>query len=194
MVMKRNLRQLSSWYFLIAFVAATGIFVFSYRNNNLTALRLRDQLLADDKAGLHVEKSLGDLRGYIYSHMNANLSGGPGSIYPPIQLTGTYQRAVEQAKQRADAANAQAKIDAVAACEAQFPGRRTGYLLCLQNYEAAHTAVPQTIPDSLYKFDFVAPTWSPDKAGWSLVAAALFLMLFLIRFVAEIWLRHSLQD
>jgi len=190
----RQLRYVSYWYFLIAAVICGLLFVFAYRNNNLTALKLRDQLISADKAGNHVQESLNTLRSYIYGHMNANLAGGPGAIYPPIQLQGTYERAVASAKQKADTANAEVAAKAQSVCNQQFPGASTGYLLCVQTYEADHQVKPQQIPDSLYKFDFAAPRWSPDLAGWMLVLTTLFFIIFLIRLVLEFWLRYNLKQ
>lgn len=189
----RQLRRLSYWYFLIAFVASSFVFILAYRNNNLTALRLRDQLLANDQAGTHVEESLDSLRSYIYGHMNASLAGGPDSIYPPIQLKGTYNRMVAAEQQQVAASNAQIAVQADNSCLGQFPGEKTGYLLCVQNYEAGHDVMAQPIPADLYKFDFISPRWSPDLAGWSLVLAIVFLVLFVFRYGLELWLHYNLS-
>ena len=36
------------------------------------------------------------------------------------------------------------------------------------------------IPVSLYEFDFISPTWSPDLAGWSMLAAIVLAVLTVI--------------
>jgi preprotein translocase subunit SecF len=51
-----------------------------------------------------------------------------------------------------------------------------------------HGAKPANIPQGLYQFDFVSPTWSPELAGWSLVATIIFLIGFIVSF-----LRHKLK-
>jgi hypothetical protein len=50
--------------------------------------------------------------------------------------------------------------------------------------------VPNISP-SLYEFDFVSPTWSPDLAGWSLVASTMLLLLFISLVIAGKWLSKS---
>jgi hypothetical protein len=52
---------------------------------------------------------------------------------------------------------------------------------CIQQYVQSHskTAVTATIPDALYKFSFVSPSWSPDLAGWSLLIALLSWVFFI---------------
>lgn len=185
----RQLHIINQWYFLIAAIIVGVIFIFAYRQNNLTAIRLRDKVLQVDKNNGDVETALRDLRIYTYRHMNANLRGGPGSIYPPIQLKDRYDRLVAGERSRVDQANAQAIQDSKVACSGNAER-----LLCEQRYTTGHTAVPQPIPDSLYKFDFVAPPWSPDLAGWSLVFCFVLMLLFIIRFIAERWLRYSISQ
>jgi hypothetical protein len=166
-----------------------SLFVYTSRQNNLTAIRLRDKVLQVDKKNGDVEAALRELRSYTYAHMNSSLKGGQGSIYPPIQLKDRYDRLVAAEKARVEQANAQVTKGASAAC-AGNPTR----LLCEQRYVVDHTQVAQPIPDALYKFDFVSPNWSPDVAGFSLLGSIIFLALFLIRFITERWLRHSLKQ
>ncbi|GAC1387461.1 MAG: hypothetical protein NVS1B7_1060 [Candidatus Saccharimonadales bacterium] len=189
----RIIRRLSYVYFLVVFIISSVIFIFAYRANNVTAIKLRDQLLSADKQGAQVEESLARLRIFTYGHMNANLVGGSNSIYPPIQLQGTYQRLIASEQKRVNDANAQTSVEAQANCNQQFPGAKTGYLLCVQNYEASHAATAQAIPDGLYKFDFISPRWSPDAAGWSLVVAMLAFTTFIIRLGLDAWLRYILK-
>lgn len=191
-----KLRPISYWYFLIAFVASAIITVAALRQNNLTALRLRDQVLEVDKQNGDVEGALKDLREYVYGHMNTDLATNNG-IYPPIQLKYRYERLLAAQEAKAPD-NTKIYNDAQNYCEQQFPSGLSGRnrLPCIQQYLDSHHAVQPnlTIPDSLYKFDFASPVWSPDLAGWSLVAAVIFLLLFIARFSLERWLRHSLNE
>lgn len=192
-----KLHVLSYWYFLIGFVIWTGIAVGALRSNNLTALKLRDQVLAVDQANGDVEAALRELRQYVYSHMNTDLASST-SVYPPIQLKYRYERLVEAAKASQPTQNT-VYADAQAYCEKNFPESfyGAGRLPCIQNYIDTHPvgqdAPPPNIPDSLYKFDFASPRWSPDLAGWSLVLAGLFGVLFVVRFSLERWMRSSLR-
>ena len=66
----------------------------------------------------------------------------------------------------------------------------TNRVPCVQQYIRNHgvSNLP-TIPDSLYKFDFVSPWWSPDLAGWSLVLAGLSLGTFGVFAFVRWWLK-----
>jgi hypothetical protein len=191
-----QIRPISYWYFFAAFLISGIVFVFAYRKNNLTALKLRDNLLQVDKQNGDVEAALKELRQFTYAHMNAGLSGGANNIYPPIQLKYRYERLVQAEKDRVSAENAKIYNEAQNTCEKLYPqglsGR--GRIPCIQQYVDSHGVKEQPIPDALYKFDFVSPVWSSDIAGWSLVVSLVFLLLFIVRFGLGKWLKHSLAE
>lgn len=180
---------------MVALMVASATFIFTYRQNNLTAIHLRNVLLQVDQQNGDVETALRNLREFTYSHMNAGLETGPGGIYPPIQLKYRYQRLIDAEKARVDAANTKLYTEAQNYCEQQVTSRKTiERIPCIQDYLAKHQgATAKAIPDALYKFDFVAPIWSPDLAGWSLFAVIVLAGVFLIRLCAEWWLRYQLR-
>lgn len=190
-----RLRKVRYAYLIIALLICAGTFVLAYRSNNVTALHLRDKLLKVDQQNGDVSGALNDLREYTYGHMNAGLGSGPTGIYPPIQLKYTYERLVEAEQQRVDAINSQFYTEAQQYCEQQVTSRVTvNRVPCIQEYLTTHGGVqPRQIQDALYKFDFVAPVWSPDLAGWSLVATFVVLVALVSRLIAELWLRHILR-
>lgn len=191
-----KLKPISYWYFLIAFIICSVVAVVSLRQNNLTALHLRDHVLQVDKDNGDVETALKELRSYIYGHMNTNLSTGNG-IYPPIQLKYRYERLLA-AQTQASSNPSKLYNEAQNYCEQNFPSGLSGRnrLPCIQQYIDSHggSNTAPSIPDALYKFDFASPIWSPDLAGWSLLAALVFLLLFIARFILERWLKHRLND
>ena len=192
----RNMKKLSYWYLLIGFLLWATIAVFALRSNNLTALHLRDEVLKVDEQNGDVETALRNLREYVYAHMNTDLAGST-SVYPPIQLKYRYERLVEAEKAKVPQSNPTA--DAQAYCEANFPQSfyGAGRLPCIQNYIDTHPvqeAPAPNIPDSLYKFDFASPRWSPDLAGWSMVLAGLFGFAFVVRFILERWMHAQLRS
>ena len=98
MLNKRNLHHqykkikvFKPWYFL----AIAGVFliigVVGLRQNSFRAVELRDAVYAADEKNGDVEGALRELREYVYSHMNTNLSSGNFSIKPPIQLKHRYE-------------------------------------------------------------------------------------------------------
>jgi hypothetical protein len=185
----RPLRAIKARYLLVIAVMCIVVAVVSLRQNNLTAVDLRDKVLQADKENKHVETALDELRVFVYAHMNTNLSTGT-SVYPPIQLKYRYDRLVKAEKARVEAANKAIVRQAQAVC-AKEPARdfagRDNRALCRGFYVNKHNVnkhkvTVRTIPDSLYKFDFASPRWSPDRAGWSLVLAFVFAGVGVLRF------------
>ncbi|MDB5186044.1 MAG: hypothetical protein JWL85_567 [Candidatus Saccharibacteria bacterium] len=191
-----KLRPLSYWYFLAAFLVSSAVCVAALRQNNLTVLHLRDEVLKVDQQNGDVEAALRELRAYMYSHMNTNLASGPNAIKPPVQLKYRYERLVQVEKDKVTKDSGKIYTDAQEYCERTVPeglsGR--GRVPCIQEYVAQRGFKEQPIPDSLYKFDFASPRWSPDLAGLSMLASGVFLLLFIVRFGLELWLKHSLRD
>lgn len=190
-----KLRWLNYWFFLGAFILSATVAVFALRHNDLTALYLKDKVLQTDQQNGDTEAALRTLRQYVYSHMNTDLSTATG-VYPPIQLKHRYDQLVAAEKNRVANLNSQVYTDAQNLCEQLYPHSLSGgpRVPCIQGYVTQHGATERPIPDALYKFAFTPPVWSPDLAGWSLVAAAVFLLLFLVRFALEQWLKHSVQE
>jgi len=190
------LRRINMYVLFVVFIAATITCVFALRQNNLQALRLRDAVIEADKNNKDIEGALKELRVYIYSHMNTNLSSGPNAIKPPIQLKYTYERLVQAEQDRLSAENSKVYIEAQAECEKRFPKGLSGggRIPCITDYVANKGVQQKSIPDSLYKFDFVSPAWSPDLAGWSLVVAAVTAALLVLRFLLDRWAKAELRD
>lgn len=188
-----QLRRIRPWYFVIAIIVSASISIVALRHNNIQALKLRDNVLAVDQKNGDVESALKKLREYVYDHMNTNLAV-PGGAYPPIQLKYRYERLVAAEKERVTAVNAKLYTEAQAHCEAQMPTGRSLYRIdCIQGYITEHgAAVEKAVPDALYKFDFVPPTWSPDLAGFMLLLTGALIVAFVIRTALVLWLKHQL--
>jgi hypothetical protein len=155
-------------------LVSVGLFVFGLVNNSNGAVERFDELKAVDESGGDVETALVELRDYIYSHMNTEL-GGPNGIYPPIQLNGTYQRLQEAEEKRVQKTNEKVRNDADRICSQRHPaGQIQQRASCNAEYIEKNSVTAKEIDDSFYKFNYVAPRWSPDVAGFSLLAAVLF--------------------
>jgi len=178
-----QIRPIKPWYFLAVFLIAGMVSAFALRSNNLTMVKLRSNVYQADKNNGNVEVALQELRNYVYGHMNTNLASG-SEVYPPIQLKYTYQRLQDAELQKANGANSQIYTDAQHHCEQLYPDSFSGgpRVPCIENYVSQHGTKAKTVPDSLYKFNFVSPTWSPDLAGWSLALSAICLALAVLRF------------
>lgn len=170
------------WYLLVLAIISGVICLQALRSNNLRMNDLRDAVYAADSGNGDVQGALKELQAYVTNHMNTDLSVGKTPIYPPIQLKYTYER-LKASQATAYAKRTNIYSDAQAYCEAQnsrdFSGRNR--VPCIEQYVQSHstTALP-TIPDSLYKFAFNSPRWSPDLAGWSLAATATLTVAFVL--------------
>lgn len=189
------LKRVNYWYFLAAFLLSALVAIFALRQNNLTAVKLRDEVLKVDQQNGNTEAALKKLREYVYAHMNTGLSTDT-SVYPPIQLKYSYDRLLQAEKDRVATQNGSTYNDAQIYCEKNFPQSfyGAGRLPCIQSYLDGHPNIqPRQVPDSLYKFDFVSPVWSADLAGISLVGSGLFLALFAAIFLLKFWMRYQFK-
>ena len=197
-----KLRIVKPWYFLLLALLCGVIAITALRSNNEHMSTLRAAVFTADKNNGDVQGALQTLQAYVTKHMNTDLSAGPDAVYPPIQLKYTYDRLIQAESDQAAQQNAQASqvySDAQTYCEAKIPTGFSGSyrLSCIQGYVTSH-GVPnavalKSIPDSLYKFDFISPRWSPDLAGWSTLATVLSLASAVILFVVQRLLRHETQ-
>lgn len=193
----RRFRLLKPWYFLVIAAILAVVCAFAMRNNYQQMVQLRNDLYTVDEQGGDVEMALNKLRNYVYGHMNTNLSAGNTGVYPPVQLKHTYDRLVQAQGAEATAQNSQIYTEAQAYCEQQnsadFSGRNR--VPCIEDYVSKHTtAAAATVQDSLYKFNFVSPTWSPDLAGWSMVGAVLSVLAAVVLFIFQRWFKHLVNS
>lgn len=180
---------------LVILTFSVLLFVMGMRQNGHGAVERYNRLLAVDQAGGDVEAALDDLRSYIYTHMNAEI-GGSNTIYPPIQLKHTYDRLVAAEQARVKEANDVLYSEAQAYCEANgsqsFSGRSR--VDCINEYVDLNGIKPQPIEESLYKYDFVAPRWSADLAGFSFIMAVISLLATLLHAGMYLHTRHLVRN
>ncbi len=171
------------------------ICVFALRANNLQMVQLRNAVYAADKDNGDTEGALRNLREYVYSHMNTSLTSGPNAVHPPIQLKYTYERLVSALPSPADN-NSEIYNQAQKYCEQAIPNGISGSyrLSCIQAYVKQHgITTVETIPKGLYQFDFVSAKWSPDLAGWSLLATIVLVLCALGSWLFRNVFRHLLK-
>lgn len=176
----RTIRHVRPWYFLALTVVCATVCAFALRANNEHMIKLRNAVYTADQNNTNVQGALTTLQAYVTAHMNTDLSAGPDPVYPPIQLKYTYDRLVAAESAAAAQSNTVLYTNAQAYCEQLDPTDFSGHnrVPCIEQYVETHDTLLPTIPDALYKFDFISPTWSPDLAGWSLVATILSALLW----------------
>jgi hypothetical protein len=176
-----EIRPLRPAYFAAAGAVSLMVGVVGLRANYIHMEDLRDKVYQADKNGGDVQGALTNLQRYVTAHMNTGLSKGSNAVYPPIQLKYTYERLQSQQLQ---SSNSAVYNDAQQYCEAQdstdFSGRNR--VPCIESYVQSHGVTQKQIPDAMYKFDFIAPLWSPDVAGYGLLSAAVFFVI-----AAAVW-------
>lgn len=196
-----KIRRFRPVYFVILFVISAVIALFALRNNNLEMVQLRDQVYKADKSGQGVEASLQNLQHYVTSHMNTDLASGPNAVHPPVQLKYTYERLQQASISHLGQSNFYTEAQNV--CQKEYPIESSlyvwqSYVKCVQLYLDGHhvdikvaSAAP---PAALYEFDFASPTWSPDLAGWSLVAVGASLALAVVFGLTDFWFKRQLKN
>jgi hypothetical protein len=180
------------WYFFVAAGVTLIIAGFALRANNLHMVQLRDAVYTADKNNGDVSGALTNLQRYVTSHMNTKLASGPNAVYPPIQLKYTYDRLRAA---NAQSGNTQVYSDAQAQCEKQNPNDFSGRnrIPCIESYVESHGVQLKPIPDALYKFDFISPSWSPDLAGFSLLAALVLVVAGAGFWSVERWFKSRIS-
>ncbi len=193
-----KVRQVPYTVFLVLFIVSAAVSIYTLRHNNQTMVKLRAGVYAADQASGDVNGALKNLREYVYGHMNTSLSSGGNAIKPPIQLKYTYERLLDAQQQKVSVSSGQIYTDAQVYCQAQIPANVSisgrGRIACVQDYVTSHGVKIPPIPTGLYQFDFISPAWSPDLAGWSLVAAALAGLGFIASFCLRLLTKRKLKE
>lgn len=168
--------------------------VVALRANNQKMIELREAVYKADREDGDIEGALKELRQHVYAHMNTDLAAG-NAIRPPIQLEHTYERLVQAEQSKLRSTNASLYDAATRHCESIYgPGQIIPRAQCTAEYVEQRGVQAPVVPEDLYKFDFASPRWSPDLAGWSLVLAAVSLLLFIIRAGSYTLIRRQLKQ
>jgi hypothetical protein len=190
---KRSILLLAVFGTLTVFFVILSVVGLTINSNG--AKDRYDALIAVDQAGGDVEESLNELRVYIYSHMNTQIGSELG-IRPPIQLKGTYERLVAAEEERVRVANEKVYEEAQVYCEQRNPAGslQSGRVPCVEEYLDNNGVEPAVIEDDFYKFDFVPPRWSPDLAGFSILLAGFFGLIFSIDLILYFRTKSMVQS
>lgn len=192
----RQLQRIKTWQLLVllvlfGFVAATFL-----RLNNIGMVQRRDAVINADKAGdsVAIQERLYDLQRYVTSHMNADM----GFVYLEQQYKRDSQQVIDAASGDGNP-NGNIYKKAQEVCAPKFSSYSQAYLQCTVNYLAQFS--PATNPSSVvelpkadaYRHSYVSPLWTPDFAGFSVLACLLILLMIIGRFIGLITLRLILK-
>lgn len=188
----RAVNRVETWHLVVLLIVLFIFSVWAVRNNSKNLEPHILKVVAADKAGRGIDEALRDLGNYISDHMNTGLN-------EPIQLAYSYDRAAQ-----AVIDSAQASADGGIYKKAQAVCEDPNVLLsvraaCVQDYvlkNAPPGKTPEALefPDkALFTYSFTAPAWSPDLAGWSLVAMSLTGAAVFGRIMAGKLIRQTLK-
>ena len=184
----KDLQRVKTWQLIvvliiIGFVAATFL-----RLNSIGMDQRRDAVLSADKEGNAevIINRLYDLQRHVTRHMNTDLGRG-------VYLEQSYNRDLQtwQESQYGDAnPNGNIYKKAQEVCAPQFSTYSYAYLQCTTNELAKYPAADDPAKETsrprqeAYIHAFSSPVWSPDFAGWSVLAFGVVLLLIIIRMIS----------
>lgn len=154
-------------YFFILAIVFSIISIVALRFNNLKAAAMAKEIANKDNLNVDVAADIERLHDFVFKHMNSSLR---------FELTASYERAVANAKNAATAGvSGDVYAQAQANCDRQGVSS-VAQAQCVQEYLNARIqpgpVQPAVIPSkSQYTYAFASPSWTPDIAGFSLLAA-----------------------
>ena len=171
----------------VALGTASVTTAYALRDNNRRSGELYGLVQTADESGVGITDALANLQTHVATHMNASPLPQLGEN-APVQLAKSYERAKSVESARVTAERVQVTNEGIATCEAQF-GRANLITRsnCIAEYGAAHPVQPEkVIIADLYRYDFVSPMWTPDKAGWLVVVSVGLALALAVRIIAKI--------
>ena len=193
----RNLQRVKTWQLLILLVLMVFVAATFLRLNNVGMTQRREAVISADEQGNSetTRNRLLDLQHYVSAHMNT----GQNDVYLASQYERDKAVLVEQAataNQSGAVINQQ--VDAI--CKPQFSGYNQGYVDCFAREYAKYAPDSDPVsqvkmPDTdRYRFVFASPLWSPDFAGFSILACVFIVLLILGRMITLVVLKLLLKS
>lgn len=193
----RQLQRVKTWQLIIVLVLLLFLTATFLRLNNIGMVQRRDAVIAADKQGdpSNTQNRLVDLQRFVAGHMNT----GGNMVYLEHQYERDSAAIVKQVASANDAKKEviNKKVDDI--CKPQFSGYNQGYVDCFAREYAKYapssdpiTTVKMPDPEK-YRYVFAAPLWSPDFAGFSLLASALVVVVIIIRLISLAVLKMLLR-
>jgi len=181
----KDLQRIKTWQLLVLLLLAGFISATFLRLNNIGMVERRTAVVNADESG-DPEKTaqrLYDLQQYVSAHMNTDLGKG-------VYLESTYRRDSQAALDAASGdqnPNGNIHNKAQAICAPRFSTWSIAYVTCVSDELAKFPASANLIneiklpPATSYLHDYESPVWSPDFAGWSLVACGVLVLMIVVR-------------
>ncbi len=181
----KGLQKVKTWQLVILLIIVGFVSATFLRLNNIGMVHRREAVITADKDGNEdaIINRLYDLQRYVAAHMNTDLGRG-------VYLEQSYNRDLQkwQENQYGDAnPNGNIYKKAQEVCAPQFAHWSMAYIQCttseLRKYPAAKDPASDTSKprQEAYIHAFSSPMWSPDFAGWSVLACGVIVLLIVVR-------------
>ncbi len=189
-----KIRGVKTWQLILLALFFGWLSIYSLRQNSLNLEpKIQAVIVADEENG-NIEKAVNELGDYVTHHMNADLPR-------PIQLEHSYNRAVERAYDNAlkDLRSGTLLQEAKQVC-AQLGVIVSAGPQCIQDYldknwSPDRGSLVVELPDSaLFTYQFAAPRWSPDIAGWSIFITIVLVVLIVSRVITQVTVKRILKN
>lgn len=183
----KDLQRVKTWQLLILLILVGFVSATFLRLNNIGMVERRAAVVAADEVGndeVTIQR-LYDLQQFVSAHMNTDMGAG-------VYLESSYQRDSKELLNKAagdENPNGNIYKKAQEVCAPRFSSYSAAYLQCTTSELAKYPAADDLIgavklpPASNYLHDYVSPVWSPDFAGWSLVACGVITLLIVTRLI-----------
>jgi len=138
------------------------------------------------------QNRLYDLQRYVSAHMNTDMGKG-------VFLIATYNRDKQTLIKKASIGpSGNIYVKAQQVCAPRYTSWSPAYVQCtvdeLAKYPAGKSLNDSVnLPSGPYQYDYASPLWSPDFAGWSVLACVVILIMIITRFISVIILRILLR-
>lgn len=172
-------------HLFVAFILLVMLSTAALRQNNIQMGELRDDVLQADELGEDISEPLRLLQEHVTSHMNTRMA-------QPLNLVGSFNRAVEEERKKAEQTGANPEVYQRAQEVCENPNVVLSVRAqCIQDYvteNAPEGTAPEQLnipPKELFIYDFRSPAWSPDLAGWSMVLSVVAGSLLAQRAIAR---------
>lgn len=183
-----ELQRVKTWQLIVVFIILAFVAATFLRLNNIGMVQRRDAVINADKTGDEqtLIQRLYDLQQFVSAHMNTDLGRG-------VYLENSYNKDLQnwQTNSYGDSnPNGNIYKKAQEVCAPQFKYYSYAYLQCTTNELSKYPAAKDPATDTskprqeAYIHSYTSPVWSPDFAGWSVVACGVVLLLILIRLIS----------
>lgn len=194
----RQLQHVKTWQLFILLILCIFVAATFLRLNNIGMVQRREAVLQADEAGDQqaIQGRLYDLQRYVTAHMNADM----GTIYLENQYKRDSQAVIDAAS--GDGANGNIFKQAQEVCAPKYANLghySLAYQQCVIDQLNSHpsgaelTSSLQLPKADAYRHSYVSPLWSPDFAGFSVVACVLIVLAIIGRFVGLLMLKAILK-